>query len=136
VRFTLGALTALAVGITLVASAAHVLSRTSAAPAAEAPAPPPAPVQAAPGERSVVGTIQRYDAAARQLTLAAGKTSLTFRITDNATIRQGSRRLKAEDLAVHRGERVKLRYSDAGGQRRADWIIIAPLSRPLKSRTH
>ena len=132
-RSTVTILAAAVVGIALIAFAPRLLSR------APEPAPPRAvphvlPRQAAatPGAQSVIGSLEKYDAATRQLTVSLGKTSMAFQITGDATIRQGSHRLRAAELAAHRGVRVKLRYTEAAGQRRADWIMLAPAPRPAK----
>lgn len=86
-----------------------------------------------PPERSLVGTLDQVDVAATQIvvTTAAGKQS--FLVQNGATIRQGSKTIKAAELGAHRGERVKVRYREAaGGARRAEWIILA--SPPPESR--
>ncbi len=137
-RSTVTILAAAVVGIALVAFAPRLLS-LSPDPVAPRVAPrqvPQPPTLAIPGEKSVIGTIEKYDPATRQLTVDLGKTSLAFRVTTDATVRQGSRKLKTDDLAAHRGVRVKLRYSESAGQRRADWIMLAPpprQTRPARS---
>ncbi len=133
-RSTVTILAAAVVGIALIAFAPRLLSR-SPDPAPPRVVPPVLPHQAAaatPGAQSVIGTLEKYDAATRQLTVSLGKTSMPFQITGDATIRQGSHRLRAAELAAHRGVRVKLRYTEAAGQRRADWIMLAPAPRPAK----
>lgn len=127
---------AVAFGISLFAFAPRVLSRSPepGAPAVPSRSPARPAALVSPGEKSIIGTLEKYDPATRQLTLNLGKSSLAFRVTTDATVRQGSRRLKAEELATHRGVRVKLRYSESAGQRRADWIVLAPPPRP--ARTH
>jgi hypothetical protein len=129
---------AAAVGVALIVFAPRVFSRSpdaalpQVAKAAIRPVAPP-PAVAAPGEKSIIGTLEKYDPASRELVLNTGKASLTFRITTDATVRQGSKRLKADELVAHRGDRLKLRYSEAAGQRRADWIMLAPAPRPPKN---
>ncbi len=133
-RFTVTILAAAVVGIALFAFAPRLLSRSAEPallPAVPHMLPQPA-AAAAPGERSVIGTIDKYDPATRQLTVRLGKTSLTFHVTTDATIRQGSRKMKAAELGAHHGIRVKLRYSESAGQRRADWIMLAPAPRVVK----
>jgi hypothetical protein len=133
VRSTVTILAAAVVGIALIAFAPRLLSR-SPEPAPPRAGPHVLPHQAAatPGAQSVIGTLERYDAPTRQLTVNLGKTSMALQITGDATIRQGSHRLRAAELAAHRGVRVKLRYTEAAGQRRADWIMLAPAPRPAK----
>ena len=48
-----------------------------------------------------------------------------FVLQDGATIRQGSKTIKASELAAHKGERVKVRYRESAGVRRAEWIVVA-----------
>jgi hypothetical protein len=134
VRFTVTILAAAVVGIALIAFAPRLLSRSPEPVAPRVPLRmlPQTPAVAAPGEKSVIGTIEKYDPPTRQLTVNLGKTALAFHVTADATVRQGSHRLKAEELAAHRGVRVKLRYSESAGQRRADWITLAPPPRSPK----
>jgi hypothetical protein len=94
--------------------------------AASAPAPPA--VVAAPQalELSAVGTLEQIDLATMQIVVATASGKLTFRVPSGATIRQGSRKMNPAALAAHKGERVKVRYREAGGVRRAEWIVLAP----------
>jgi len=80
---------------------------------------------AQPAERSAVGTLDRVDTVAMEVTVGTASGKLTFQIDSGATIRQGSRTLKPSDLAAHKGERVKVRYREGGGQRRTNWIMLA-----------
>lgn len=130
-RSTVTIVGAAVVGMALLAFAPRVLSR-SPEPAPPRPAPPAVsqpPRVVTPGEQSVIGTIDRYDPATRQLIVNLGKTTLAFHVTSDATVRQGSRKLKPDELSAHRGVRVKLRYSESAGRRRADWIVLAPAPR-------
>jgi len=86
-------------------------------------------LMAQPAERSAVGTLDRVDTAAMEVTVGTASGKLTFQIESGATIRQGSRTLKPADLAAHKGERVKVRYREGGGQRRTDWIMLAAPAR-------
>lgn len=79
-----------------------------------------------PPERSVVGTLDQVDAAATQIVVKTAAGRQSFLVQNGATIRQGSKTIKAAELGAHRGERVKVRYREAaGGVRRAEWIILA-----------
>jgi len=79
-----------------------------------------------PPERSLVGTLDQVDAAATQIVVKTATGKQSFLVQNGATIRQGSKAIKAADLKAHRGERVKVRYREAaGGVRRAEWIILA-----------
>lgn len=91
--------------------------------AAEAPQAP---------ERSVVGTLDQVDAAATQIVVATASSRLAFNVDKSATIRQGSKTIKPADLPAHKGERVKVRYRENDGVRRAEWIVLA--SPPQKKK--
>ena len=108
-------------GLTLTRAA-----REEPAPAPPGPRPPiasPPPQQAS--DHSAVGTLDQVDTVARQITVATASGRIVFRVQNGATVRQGSKTLKPAELAAHRGERVKVRYRDSGGERRADWIVLA-----------
>jgi hypothetical protein len=76
-------------------------------------------------EQSAVGTLERVDTAKRQILVATSGGRLLFQVQSGATIRQGSKTLKQAELASHTGERVKVRYREAGGERKAHWIVLA-----------
>jgi hypothetical protein len=101
--------------------------------------PSPAPIAAKPlaaaaapqpsSDHSAVGTLDQFDGATQQLTVATASGRLAFRVQAGATIRQGSKTLKPAELAAHKGERVKVRYRETGGERHADWIVLAAPAR-------
>jgi hypothetical protein len=131
VRVTIIVLTAAA------ALAGLVLSRRP-----EAAAPPVAPTAAVnpsttqppqPSDRSAVGTLERVDSSAQQITVTTTSGSLVFHLVPDATIRQGSKSLKPSELAAHKGERVKVRYRERGTERRADWIVLAAPARRTRA---
>lgn len=102
------------------------------APPGSKPVSPPPLLQAS--DRSAVGTLDQVDTATQQVTVATSAGRLVFHVLNGATIRQGSRTLKPSELAAHKGDRVKVRYRERGGERRADWIVLAvPARRPPKS---
>jgi hypothetical protein len=78
-----------------------------------------------PPERSVVGTLDHVDAAAKAIVVKTPAGKQTFALQNGATIRQGSKTIKASDLGAHKGERVKVRYRNVGGENRAEWIVVA-----------
>src|SRR5919107_3227880 len=98
-------------------------SRLPATPVSSALAVRTTPDQ--PPERSVVGTLDRVDAGGSEFIVATSTGKQNFRLESGATIRQGSKTVKPADLATHKGERVKVRYHESGGARRADWIVLA-----------
>jgi hypothetical protein len=86
-----------------------------------------------PPERSLVGTLDQVDPEATEFVVKTEKGKQTFLLQSGATIRQGSKTITASELASHKGERVKVRYREAEGVRRAEWIVVA--SPPHKVKT-
>jgi hypothetical protein len=86
-----------------------------------------------PPERSMVGTLDQVDADATEFVVKTTNGKQRFVLQNGATIRQGSKTIKASELASHKGERVKVRYREASGERRAEWIVVA--SPPSKAKT-
>jgi hypothetical protein len=78
-----------------------------------------------PPERSMVGTLDQVDADATEFFVKTTSGKQRFVLQNGATIRQGSKTIKASELASHKGERVKVRYREASGERRAEWIVVA-----------
>jgi hypothetical protein len=78
-----------------------------------------------PAESSIIGIIEAFEEAARQLVLRTKGERVTFVLAADAIIRLGSRTLTAAELAAHRGRRAKVRYTQAGTRRTAHWIVIA-----------
>ena len=93
-----------------------------------------AAASAQPPERSLVGTLEQVDDQAAEFVVKTANGQQRFVLIDGATIRQGSKTIKASELASHKGERVKVRYREASGQRRAEWIVVAsPPSHKVKT---
>jgi hypothetical protein len=80
---------------------------------------------AQPPERSIVGTLDAVDAKTMQIVVLSASGKQTLHVQSGATIRQGSKTIKPTELPAHKGERVKVRYRDAGGVRQAEWIVLA-----------
>ncbi|MFL6281070.1 MAG: hypothetical protein ACJ731_13220 [Vicinamibacterales bacterium] len=78
-----------------------------------------------PPERSLVGTLDQVDDQTAEFVVKTANGKQRFVLQSGATIRQGSKTIKASELAAHKGERVKVRYREAAGQRRAEWIVVA-----------
>jgi hypothetical protein len=117
---------------TLILVATRVVRPASVAAYAGVDAPAPA-ASGQPPERSLVGTLDQVDSEATAFVVKTDKGKQTFVLQSGATIRQGSKTIKAADLAAHKGERVKVRYREAEGVRRAEWIVVASPSHKLKS---
>lgn len=90
-----------------------------------------------PPERSTVGTLDQVDPAATEFVVKTTTGKQRFVLQNGATIRQGSKTIKASELASHKGERVKVRYRESAGERRAEWIVVAsPPSGKAKTSFH
>ena len=111
-----------ALTVTSVAVAMRTTSRP--VPAARVTVVPP-PVAQQPPEKAVVGTLESVDASASQIIVNTPGGRQTFTVESDAMVRQGSRTIKAAELQSHRGERVKVRYRESGGVKRAEWIVLA-----------
>jgi hypothetical protein len=87
-----------------------------------------------PPERSMVGTLEQVDDQATEFVVKTTNGQQRFVLLNGATIRQGSKTIKATELASHKGERVKVRYRELSGERRAEWIVVAsPPSHKVKT---
>lgn len=82
-------------------------------------------IQQQPPERSVVGTLESVSAGGAQIVVSTSNGRQTFTVDSGATVRQGSRTIKTSELQAHKGERVKVRYRESGGVKRAAWIVFA-----------
>jgi hypothetical protein len=78
-----------------------------------------------PAELSIIGIIDAFEEAAHRLVLQTKGERVTFVLAADAVIRLGSRTLTAAELAMHRGRRAKVRFTQSGGRRTAHWIVIA-----------
>ena len=78
-----------------------------------------------PPERSSVGTLDQVDDQATGFVIKTPNGKQRFVLESSATIRQGSKTIKASELAAHKGERVKVRYRESSGERHAEWIVVA-----------
>jgi hypothetical protein len=88
-----------------------------------------------PPERSIVGTLEGVDPKTMQIVVSSTAGKQTLHLQTGATIRQGSKTIKASELPAHKGERVKVRYRESGGVQQAEWIVLAspPAKRPKHS---
>jgi len=85
----------------------------------------------------MVGTLEQVDDHASEFVVKTANGQQRFVLLDGATIRQGSKTIKASNLASHKGERVKVRYRESSGERRAEWIVVAsPPSHKVKTSTN
>jgi hypothetical protein len=121
----------------LVATTVAVAVRTTSHPAATAPVHALAPaVEQQPPEKAVVGTLESVSAGAAQIVVSTSSGKQTFSVDSGAMVRQGSRTIKAAELPSHKGERVKVRYRESGGVKRAAWIVLAAPPPARKGKQH
>lgn len=112
--------------IVLLASALALGAGQATTPPSPKPAPstrPPSAIK--PAEASVIGTIDRFDEAARRLELQTKDGHITFVLATDAIVRLGPKKLTAAELASHKGRRAKVRYTQAQGTRTAHWVVIS-----------
>ena len=74
---------------------------------------------------SAAGKLAKFDPAAKMLTLSTAKGEESFTLGPNATIREGSKTIAASDLANLAGHQVKVRYSEAGGQKTVESVMVS-----------
>lgn len=75
--------------------------------------------------RSVVGVLHGYDPATRTLTVTTDGGPASFVLRFRTTLHQGSRVVTPEQLRALEGSRIKIRYSESGGIRTADSIMLS-----------
>jgi hypothetical protein len=75
--------------------------------------------------RSVVGTIVKYDVASHSLSLSTATGEQRFVLAETTPVRLGSRVLKPQDLAAHKGARAKVRYTEEGGKRTVESVMVS-----------
>jgi hypothetical protein len=119
----------------LAATTVVLAIRTTSHPAATSPPHTLAPVaEQPPPEKAVVGTLESVSAGAAQIVVSTSSGRQTFTVESGAMVRQGSRTIKAAELQSHKGERVKVRYRESDGVKRAAWIVVA--APPKKGKPH
>jgi hypothetical protein len=74
--------------------------------------------------RSVTGTLERYDATGNTIVVNTGKSTETLSLGSDSSIRMGAARMSPSDLTAHAGQKVKVRYTQANGQRMVQTLQI------------
>lgn len=117
-------------GLAIVTSLA-LAGATSAAPLQTAAGTSGKPSQSKAGsksssaaEHSVTGTLEKFDANSKTLTVHTQKGSETLMLDNDAKIQQGTKALTASDLSAHTGSHVRVRYVDNNGQKMAKEIRL------------
>ena len=72
---------------------------------------------AAPTTLRIGGTIEKYDASARMLSLTTATGTMQFAVAASVRIRQRSRQIHASELENLSGYRAVVRYSEANGNK-------------------
>ena len=71
------------------------------------------------------GTIEKYDAAGKTLTVKHDGKETTFVLGDQAQVMKGTQKADASSLSASTGQTVKVEYVMNGGNRVADKIEVA-----------
>ena len=77
-----------------------------------------------PKAHSVVGTLDKYDSAANTIVVNTGKGTETLSLSSSSAVRMGAKTMSAADLSGHTGDKVKVRYSEANGQRTVQSVQV------------
>jgi phage baseplate assembly protein gpV len=83
------------------------------------------PAKTTSHHEAVAGKLQSYDASSKVLKVQTSKGEQQFTVANDAVVRQGAKKLTADDLASHSGQNVKVRYTESNGQKMADSITVA-----------
>jgi hypothetical protein len=73
---------------------------------------------------SLKGTLEKFDASSRMLTVHTSKGAETLALGPNAHIMQGSKTMTADDLASHTGSKVDVKYTESNGQKTAQNVRL------------
>jgi hypothetical protein len=110
----------LACGLAVLALTATTFAQTGAAKNAK----PATTMTRATPAASARGTLTAVDTAANSITLKNGKHEWTFTLASSAVIHEGSKNITLADLATHKGHEAKVRYSESGGTKTAQSVMV------------
>jgi hypothetical protein len=79
---------------------------------------------------AVVGTLQKVDG--QTLTVQTSKGLETLMLAPGAKVHLGSQTMSTSELSAKTGSRVKVHYTEAGGQKQADSVTVSS----AKQSTH
>ena len=123
-------LTLTAVALTFAATA---FAAQASKPASSEQAPSKTPVTSAQtmktraktstSNHEAVGTIEKYDA--NRLTLKTSSGDEQFALASSAKVHNGSKIIKADELGSLTGQRAKVHYTEANGQRTAESVMVS-----------
>ena len=86
--------------------------------------------QAKTKSESITGTLQKVDG--QTLTIQTTKGAETVMLAPTAQIRLGSKTLGASDLSTETGQRVKVTYIEANGQKQARMVTVSSATQAKK----
>lgn len=124
------AATAFAAQASKPASSAQAPSKTPAVTSA-----PTAKTKTSTSNHEAVGTIEKYDA--NMLTLKTSSGDQQFALASSAKVHNGSKIIKADELASLTGQRAKVHYTEVKGQRTAESVMVSSSAHkaPAKDKT-
>jgi hypothetical protein len=82
-----------------------------------------AKAKASLSNHEAVGTIEKYDA--NMLTLKTSSGDEQFALASSAKVHNGSKIIKADELGSLTGQRAKVHYTEANGQRTAESVMVS-----------
>jgi hypothetical protein len=89
----------------------------------------------APASAHLSGTIEKYDAATKTLTIKHDGKDTTFEINDKSQVMNGKSKADPSALAASTGHNVKVEYMMSGTTRVAEKIEVAAATHPAPAKT-
>lgn len=83
-----------------------------------------APAKSAPKTAHFSGTIQKYDAGTKELTVKHDGKDTTFKIGDTAQVMKGKEKADASSLSASNGQAVKIDYMLSGTTKVAEKVDV------------
>jgi len=86
-----------------------------------------AAVQSTPPDSTTLtmrGTIEKYEASTRILSLSTASGAVRFPLASTARIRQGWHKIDASELEKFSGYRAAVRYSESGGKKTVESVHV------------
>lgn len=78
---------------------------------------------------SATGTLEKFDASSKMLTLKTAKGDQTFVLADSTRIHHGSKTATPAQLSSWDGQPVKVRFTEANGVRTASSVMVGGMHR-------
>jgi hypothetical protein len=79
---------------------------------------------------SLVGTVVKVDG--QTLTVKTGSGEQSVMLAPSTHITQNGKTIQASQLSSETGARVKVRYTDANGQKQAQMVTVSPAAKVAK----